>query len=153
MFRSIMAALVVALFAAPALADRAACTPIAAGINPTEAKATDDFINLVIGARVADDATADVFVVPVASEARALRADVDVAPGAGDQWDVTVTRNGTATGLTCTISGTATSCADGSGGGTFAAGDDIVVLVSSGAGATDPDIAAELRVSFCLETK
>ncbi len=154
MFRSILAALVVALFAAPALADRPACQVIANAINPTEAGATNDIINLADGSFSATAADEDEFVVPVLSEATSLRVDVDVAPTADDTWLISLADDGTVTGLACSITGaTDTSCTSGNLGATIAAGSDLTVIVDSSTGTADPAAAAELRFSFCLETK
>jgi hypothetical protein len=152
MFRSILAALVVALFAAPALADRE-CTPVAVWINPTEAGATNDFINLVDSTAGTTDAAEDAWVAPRRFEANNLRASVDVAPGAGvDDWKITLYVAGAATGLTCSIDETATACSDFDGA-TIPAGSDATVLVDSSGAAADPAAAAELLVSFCLEAR
>jgi hypothetical protein len=152
MFRSILAALVVALFATPALADVGSCYIVSNAINPTEAGATDDIINLADGSFSATAANEDEFVVPVRVEATNLRVDVDVAPSANDTWLISVADDGTATPLSCSITGTATSCASFSGA-TLAAGSDVTVIVDSSTGTADPDAAAEIRFSFCLNPR
>jgi hypothetical protein len=150
MFRSILAALVVALFAAPALADVGSCFIVSNAINPTEAGATNDIINLADGSFGTSHNSDDEFVAPVRVEATNLRVDVDVAPGAGDIWLVTLYADSVATGLTASITGTGTSAASGTSGATIAAGQDLTLLIDSSTGAGDPAAAAEIRFSFCL---
>lgn len=131
------------------------CTIVAEAVNPTEAGGTDDYINFTDGTIGTTAAAEDEFIVPTEMVASRLIADVDVAPGAGDIWVVTVVDDGTATSLTCSITGTNTSCSETSFSlrPTIAAGSDLTVLLDSSTGATDPAIAAELRVSFCLQAK
>lgn len=130
------------------------CTSIAAGeFNPTEAGATDDYLNLVDNSFSATEAAEDMFMVPIAMTARNLRAEVDVAPGAGDdQWTITLRDDAGSTTLTCTIDEANTSCTDTTNAPSIAAGSKLDILVGSNAeGApADPAAAAALTVSFCL---
>ena len=148
--------LALSFVAFPAFADDDLdCQVIAETVNPTEAQATPDYINLTDGTIGTTAAAEDEFTVPVDVIAWGLRVDVDVAPGGTDEWNVFVVDDGTATGVTCTILGTATSCSSAqfTGVATIAAGSDLTVLIDSAAGATDPAAAAEARVSFCLARK
>jgi hypothetical protein len=128
------------------------CSQIVSGfLNPTEAGATDDFLNLVDNTRGAADADEDEFVVPVAMVAHSLKvSDVTDPGGAGDTWDITVMDDGVATALTCTVANTETACSDVANTPTIAADSDMTVLVDSGNGASDPDASANMRISFCL---
>mgnify|MGYP000184432191 CR=1 FL=1 len=154
--RKFVAILALALFAAtPAFADRdRSCGPISETVNPTEARATNDYINLTDGTIGTTAAAEDEYVIGTKAVFWGLYADVDVAPGSGDMWDVTVVDDGTATRLTCRISGTATNCSTTSDVEiVMAKGSDVTVLVSSASGASDPDAAAEIRVGFCVDAK
>ena len=73
--------------------------------------------------------------VPVAGTISTLRAYVDTAPGTvGDSWTVAVQKNDVATSLSCSISGSATTCS-GSGSISFAAGDRLGVQFTEGGSA------------------
>lgn len=67
-----------------------------------------------------------------------LRVNVLTAPGAGNNIVFTVLKNGSATGLTCTISDTATSAQDLTHSVSFAAGDSITIQMNRSASATAP---------------
>ena len=151
-FRFLAFALVL-LVAGPALADsNRECAPIAVNINPTETQATDDYINLTDETFSTTAAAEDEFTVPVNLNAHSLRVDVDVAPSGTDKWDITVIDDGAATAVTCSITGTATTCESAfSAVATIAKGSDLTVLVDSGNGASDPALAAEMRIAFCLD--
>ncbi len=135
------------------------CSDVIAGyLDPAEAQGTHDALNLVdnVDTQNASFATAlsasDEFVVPVSILARNLRVDVDAAPGAGDDWTIELYEDGSITNLSCQISDTNTSCTDTTSDEAVAAGADLVIGVFSDDGATAPDAASDLRVSFCLTT-
>ena len=149
--------LAIALFI-PGLAfadDDLDCQVVAEAINPTELQATDDYINLTDGTFDTTAAAEDEFIVPNDVVVWGIRADVDVAPGASDEWQVVVVDDGTETRVECAITGTGTSCAntDPSDRVTVAAGSDLTVLVDGDNGAGDPAAAGELRVAFCISKK
>jgi hypothetical protein len=148
--------LAILAIAVPALADSDLdCQVVAEAINPTEAQATDDWINLTDGSFSTTVADEDEWTAPVDLVAWGLRATVDVAPAGTDTWDIYLVEVATNTTLHCEILGTATSCTDTS----FAhrpvieAGNGLTVVVDSGDGASDPAAAAELTVSFCVSRK
>lgn len=144
--------LAIALLALPALADQDLdCQVVAEAINPTEAQVTDDFINLTDGTVGLTAGAEDEFTVPVEVQVWGLRADIDVAPAGTDTWDIYVVDDGTNTLVHCEILGTATSCVNVNNIATVAAGSDLTVVVDSGDGTGAPDLAAELRVSFCID--
>jgi hypothetical protein len=154
MFRSILVALVAALFiAGPALADRDSCQLVSNALDPTEAGATNDIINLADGTFGTSHNSDDEFMVPVRVEATDLYLEIDVAPGAGDIWVATLYADSVATGLTASISGTAIFGQSGTSGATIPAGADLTLLLDSSTGATDPAAAAEIRFAFCLTSK
>jgi hypothetical protein len=70
---------------------------------------------------------------PAAGTFEGFRARLSTAPGLGE-WTFTVRKNGADTGITCTISGAATSCAAGSSG-SFVEGDTMSVKAVPTAGA------------------
>jgi len=149
-FAILLAALFVAV---PAFADADKnCSVISDTINPTEAQATDDYINLTDGTFGTTAAAEDEFIVPVKSRVSNLWVEVDVAATANDSWIVSVMDDGVTTGVTCTITGaTQTDCAsDEFSYGVVDAGSDLTVLVDSGEGAGVPATAAELRFGFCV---
>jgi hypothetical protein len=51
---------------------------------------------------------------PTAGTVSNLQVYVTTAPGIGTSWTLTVNKNGSATALTCSIAGVATSCTDAS---------------------------------------
>jgi hypothetical protein len=119
-------------------------------INPTEAQATNDFINLIDNTINTTDAAEDDYIIPVAITVHSLLVDVDVAPGAGDQWAITLNDDGATTAVTCAIADTTTTCNSAALTAAVAAGSDMTILVSSAGGASDPTAAAQMRVSFCM---
>jgi len=72
---------------------------------------------------------------PVAATANNLSARVAIAPGSGNSWTVTLRKNGANTSLSCTISGTGTSCS-GSSAVSVVAGDQLGVQFTEGGSAT-----------------
>lgn len=140
--------------------DDAACTSVVAvSYNPTEAGATDDYVSLKSVDTGTGDASfsatetgEDQFIAPVAIKAVNLYAQVDVAPGAGnDAWVITLREAAGSTTLTCTIDEAATTCSDAVNQEAIAQGAKLDVLVtSSTGGGADPTAAAELQIAFCL---
>lgn len=134
-----------------------ACSSIeAVEYNPTEAGATDDYINLMLtgltsSAFSATETDQDMFMVPRAMVARDLRAEVSTAPGVGnDAWVITLRDDAASTTLTCTIDETATNCSDTSNAPSIVAGSKLDLLVASSGPGADPDTAATMNISFCL---
>lgn len=130
------------------------CTSVVAGeFDPTELGATDDYLNLVDNTFSATETNEDMFMVPVAMTARNLRAEVGVAPGAGnDRWTITLRDDAASTTLTCQIDETSTDCSDITNAPSIAAGSKLAIQVTSNAeGApADPTAASAMTVSFCL---
>src|SRR5437868_4986959 len=60
---------------------------------------------------------------PANGTVQELHATLSVAPGSGNSVTFTIRKNGSSTSVTCTISGTATSCGDSSNAIGFATGD------------------------------
>ena len=119
--------------------------------NPTEAGATNDFVNILDSTFGTTEANDDSLRVPVAVIAHNLAVEVDVAPGAGnDDWKVTLRDDAAGTTLTCAIDETATTCVDTANAPSVAALSNLAVLVDSSGGASDPDAAALLTISFCM---
>lgn len=124
--------------------------------DPTEAGATDDYVNLLVtglggSAFGATETAQDMFMVPVATVARNLRAEVGVAPGAGnDPWVITLRDDAASTTLTCTISGTSTSCSDTTNAPAIAAGSKLNMLVASSGANPDPTATTVMNIAFCL---
>ncbi len=119
-------------------------------INPTEAGATDDYINLVDSSFGTTDAAEDEYVVLSDMVAHTLRVSDVTDPGtAGDIWEVTLMDDGVATALTCNVANAGTSCSDTSNTPPIAASSDLTIRVDSNSG-TDPDASGNMRVSFCL---
>lgn len=141
------------VIASPVFADSdRECQVISDSFNPTEAGATDDFLNLTDGTFGTTAAAEDEFVVPIDMVVWGLSAEVDVAPGGTDTYDIAIVDDGTLTIVVCEILGTATTCqSDETLLHEVAAFSDLTVVVDTGNGAGDPDAAAEIRVAFCLE--
>ena len=131
------------------------CHAVGQAINPTEAGATNDFINLTDGTFGTTHAAEDEFLVPVNMVAWGIRAKVDVAPTGTDTWDIILVDDGVESVLQCEIIGTATTCTDTSfeHRPVIAAGSTLTLMVDSGNGATDPAAAAEILVSVCLDAE
>lgn len=130
--------------------DSVCVSVVAVFINPTEAGATDDYINLVDSSIGTTDAAEDEFVVPAAMRANNLSVTDVTDPGAaGDIWEVTLMDDGAATALTCNVGNGETSCTDTTNNPSIAAGSDLTIRVDSST-ATDPDASANMRVAFCL---
>lgn len=148
--------LAVLFLAVPASADTKNCSIIAAVINPTEAGATDDWIDLADSTFTTTNAASDNYIMPYNAILSNFTVRVDVAPTANDSWNVYLSVNGTtaATSLVnCEIIGaTQVACTPALGDQrsiSVERGDDITVLVDSDDGTADPAAAAALSVSFC----
>lgn len=130
------------------------CTRVVAGeFNPTEDGATDDFLNLEDNSFSSTETDEDMMMVSTAVTARSLRAEVDVAPGAGnDAWTVTLRDDAGDTLLTCSIDETATNCSNTSSAPSIAGGSKLDVKVASSGADADPTAAGALTVAFCLGT-
>ncbi len=68
---------------------------------------------------------------PRASTTTNLSVILDTAPGGSNSFTFTILKNGTATSLTCQITGSATTCSDTSHTVSFAAGDTLVLQATS----------------------
>ena len=132
--------LTVLFLAVPAFADEdKGCGLIGWSVNPTEAGATDDFVNLTDGTFSTTAAAEDELIVPFKVKLHNLIVDVNTAPTVNDTWQMTVMADGVATGLTCDISGaTAVSCSTGFLYGVADAGADLTLLIDSDTGTGDP---------------
>ena len=145
------------LLAGPAMADRQDdCQAVVSfEFNPTEAGATDDYVNLVDGGSSATIADEDAYVTPsLVLHASHLFASVDVAPTADDTWQFTLVDDGVSTILTCDITGATDTTCENTDYGSVARiekNSKLTVLVDSSTGLADPAIAAVAQVSFCLQ--
>jgi len=133
----------------------------AVSYNPTEAGATDDYVSLNLvdlatGAASfsATEGNENFFIIPQAPGgmvASNLRVATDVAPGVGnDDWVVTLRADSVSQTLTCTLDEANTSCTDTTNTPTITAGQRINWLVTSSGAAADPNAAAVMFISFCL---
>lgn len=119
--------------------------------NPTEAQGTDDYMNLVAGTMSTTEADEDVLKVGARVTCfDHIACEVDVAPGSGDQWTVTLRDDGASTALNCDIVDTNTTCTDGDAKVCPAAGSRLNLLASSADGASNPDAAASLHCGICV---
>jgi hypothetical protein len=128
-------------------------------LDPTHAGATDDYVSLNKIDTATGDASfsatetnEDSFTVPVGMVANNLRADIDTAPGAGnDDWRITLRDDAGSTSLTCDIDDTNVDCTDASNQPSIAAGSKLNLLIDSDiGGGGDPADPGEIIVSFCL---
>ena len=87
------------------------------------------------------------FVISTAGTFRNLYIEVSAAPGGSTSYVFTVRLNGVGTALTCTVSGSNTSCNDTSNNFAVVAGDE-VTLESSPAGGTPTATAPQWSVRF-----
>jgi hypothetical protein len=74
-------------------------------------------------------------IIPAAGTVKNFYVLAQQGPGTGNSWTMTVRKNSTDTSVTCTISGTNTTCSDKSHTAVFAAGDLISVGVTGDGGA------------------
>jgi hypothetical protein len=135
--------------------DNTTCLSVMSGeVDPTEAGATPDFLNLMDGTGSTTEANEDLFKLgSQGMRVSQLSCLVSAAPGAGDQWDITV-RAGAAgalsdTALTCSIAGAATTCT-GTGSAAVAGSNHLTIGIESDGGATDPDPALLMQCAVCL---
>ncbi len=127
------------------------CLQVVSGeFNPTEAGATNDYLNFVDNTFSATESAENMWAAPIAGVLSNLFAEIDVAAGAGnDSWTITIRDDGGGTIVTCDIDEAATSCTDVANTVAISAGENITVEVDSSGGAADPDAAAVLSISFC----
>jgi hypothetical protein len=71
---------------------------------------------------------------PATGTVQELHATLSSAPGTGNSLTFTIRKNASSTGVVCTISGAATSCADGVNAVGFSTGDLISVQIIQTAG-------------------
>jgi len=136
-------ALMVFLFAAPAMAD---CHILAAYIDPVETDVR--YYNFAEhGVPSATEGNENRWTAPLDMNAHSLRVVVDVAPSAGT-WTIHVRDDTNDTGITCTITGGATTCEDLSNTATIAKGSRVTIGAT---GSSSPTAAAEMWMSFCVE--
>ncbi len=128
-----------------------ACHVVGSEINPTEARTTDNFINLLDGTTGTTQTGEDLFVAPAELHVSDIRAKTIDAPGAGDSWVVYFVADATRVpGVTCTISETGTTCDSGTGAGLVARGARLTLAVDSGEGGSDPSPTGSIEVSACI---
>lgn len=128
-----------------------ACQVVGSEINPTEAQASDNFINLMDGTSSVVQASEDSFVAPIELLVSDITAKVDVAPGANDSYVIYFVADAVRVpGLTCTISGTGTECNTGNDSALIAAGERLTLAIDGGEGAGDPAAAASIEVTACV---
>jgi hypothetical protein len=84
---------------------------------------------------------------PAALEAHQLRVEVDAAPTGSETWVVTLMDNTSATSLTCTITGSATTCTDLTHVPAIAASRKVDIKV---VGSASVAAAGTMLVSFCM---
>ncbi len=124
-----------------------------ATMNPTEAGATDDFLDFLDHAGSTTENNEDNFLVDQTRRAHQVACRVDVAPGAGDIYLVTLNQGVagslTNTTLTCTVSGTDTT-GTSTGFVDITATNVISAQIDTSTGAGDPAAAALIAVSLCL---
>ena len=153
--RILFTLLAAALLAMPAMADDTkACAPLYLEINPTEAQATDDFVNLTDGTIGTTFAAEDDAVAPADIVVSDISAVIDVAPGANDSWRIYVTDgvNGARSSRYCEIADTNTSCH--AAADVVVAGRDVwAITVDSGEGAGVPATSATLKISACVRKR
>jgi len=143
---------------ADGIADTTCLQIISVAFDPSEPQATVDYVSIgAIDVATGNasfsvtEANEDQFRVPVAALAHNLSVVVDVDPGNGgaDNWAITLRDDAGGTALTCTIAG-GTTCTDVANNPAILAGSKLDVLVTSAGGASDPELAAEMIISFCL---
>lgn len=163
--------LVVLLTASPAFAGRKiaqACSPVAVLINPTDTQSLD-CVNLIDNTAT-NNATLstchtseDWFVAPADLRVSNLRVLADTAPGTTGgtdtrtvslAWDPPgATALAASTVMSCTLSGTATTCGTTSDTAvTIPKNSPVTVTVSSLTSPSAPDASSELNASFCFST-
>ncbi|MEE8386883.1 MAG: hypothetical protein V3S01_13295 [Dehalococcoidia bacterium] len=153
MKRFILAALAALMIATPALADRSgACQVVGSEINPTEARATDDFIKLSDGTTGTTQTGEDIFVAPIELRLSDIRATVDVAAGANDTYAIYFVSDAVrVTGLTCGFGGASdVTCYSGMQSAVVPAGSRLTLAIDTGEGTGDPAAAASIEVSACI---
>lgn len=94
------------------------------------------------------ETTEDEWRMPLASTCSNLYVGLQAAPGAGNSWAVSLNINGTAsTNVTCTISGTATTCSDLTGSESIAADATVnIEFLESGTAVSTSNLAVS---AFC----
>jgi hypothetical protein len=74
---------------------------------------------------------------PVSGSLKNFYVALETAPGGGDSWTFVVRRNGVDTAVTCTASGSATSCSDLTHSQAFVPGDLISIRILQGGSAAN----------------
>jgi len=140
------------------LADTICLRQLSVTFNPSEAAATDDYVDLfaydpVTGVADFDtvEANVDNFIVSAASVAHSMAIAIDVAPGAGKgAWTIVVRDDAASTTLTCSIDEAAVACTDVTHAPAIVAASKLDVLVTSTDAGGAPDAAAAMTIAFCL---
>ncbi len=122
-----------------------------AQVDPTEAGATDDFMSMWDHGGSTTEGNEDLF---MANDAlltfHSLACVTATAPGAGDDWVITMRDDGADTAVLCVIDDTNTSCTSTTLSAAVAAGSLLNFDISSDAGASDPTASALITCSVCM---
>jgi hypothetical protein len=141
--RILLLALALILFSAPAYAN---CNPKGARGNPSEGGKA--YFSLADHGASSTEASGDYYMVPVNMLAHTLYVEIDVAPGVGNSWVLTLRNSGVSTDMTCTIENPDTSCTYTGDAVSIAAGTTLNLEVNA---VSFPTAAAEIELMFCLE--
>jgi hypothetical protein len=137
------------------LSDTVCSQVLWATVDPTEAQGTDDFLDLRDHSGSTTEGNEDNYLMPaVTMVVSGLACTVDVAPGAGDEWAMTI-RRGTPgalgdTAVTCTIADTDTTCSDTTNSEATALTDALTISIDGSGGASDPTAAGDMDCRMCL---
>jgi hypothetical protein len=120
-----------------------------AGMDPSEAGATDDYMSFFDHGGSQTQINEDEYQAALVV-VHSMNCFVDVDPGGTDTWRITVQDDGVnVTNTTCDIDGGSTSCAS-AGSDTVAQGSKMNFEIDSSFGTSDPDAAAFLFCSVCF---
>lgn len=100
----------------------------------TAAGAATYFVGMFGANCVATPEAASQLALPANGTVQELHATLSAAPGTGNSVTFTIRKNGVSTSVACTISGSATSCADSSNGVAFSTSDLLSVQITQTAG-------------------
>jgi hypothetical protein len=141
--RFLLLALALTLLSAPAYAG---CEIKGVRGNPSEGGAA--YGSLADHGPLSTESSGDFYMAPIPMLAHTMYAEVDVAPGSGNSWVLTLRNSGSDTAVTCTINDPDTSCTYDGEAASIAAGTTLNIAVT---GVSFPATAAEMEVVLCLE--
>jgi hypothetical protein len=134
--------------------DGTECNVMADFLAPTSWRATDDYVNMLDHTKGASEATEDDFIIPVAMTFSSFSVYLETAPGGAaddDAWAITLRDDLASTDITCSITGTETSCEATDITHDAAQFSRMTILIDSDTGVSEPTNSLKMWITMCMD--